>query len=179
MVPGFTDHMILLWTLSSHTTNKSGHCITGVTPVQMVSSMAQEEEVNADMLRVGCSAAHVCLPLITCILKLCHHHSDHPNVMLACARCIECQHENSLAHAGSVVCFAYASPTRLSFVAKGNKQTSRLQTKSCALDITVANEQSMECANYCLHIRNQKHSGHQEQQIHGLLISRWPLICQR
>ncbi len=47
----------------------------------MVSSMAQEEEVNADMLRVGCSAAHVCLPLITRILKLCHHHLDHSNVM--------------------------------------------------------------------------------------------------
>jgi len=35
--------------------------MTGVTPVQMVSSVAQEEEVNADMLQVSCTAAQVCL----------------------------------------------------------------------------------------------------------------------
>lgn len=42
--------------------NRFGYCITGMTPVQMVPSVAQEEEVNANMLRVGCTAAQVCLP---------------------------------------------------------------------------------------------------------------------
>ena len=46
--------------LASYTTNKLGYYTTGVTPVQMVSSVAQKEEVNADMLQVGCTAAQVC-----------------------------------------------------------------------------------------------------------------------
>ena len=48
-------------TIFYHTTDKFGYCVTGVTPVQMVSSVAQEEEVHADMLQVGCTAAQVCL----------------------------------------------------------------------------------------------------------------------